>query len=252
MSVKNYTEYFKDEHDIYVQNLADAQVSCEFPLGEGRVEGFTFPHNRDPLNLTQFIPFGAIKNSMDFRKMLSRRPPALHLLTEEEYTAYYARRAKARGLTMSDGAPDVDAAMDAAEEKRRRTADKSMREIVATSAPKPIHDVVERGSGPGGAKHFGEKERVVTHDVATEDEIINPRVLHLCNQVKNEIPEEERMPAAELLMALQDLPNLTLDDLEHIRAHAWYKSVKKWAKQESANLVSSDDDDDEAGQQLEA
>jgi len=237
MAVRNFTEYFKEERDVYVQNMANAQVSVEFPINNNRTEGFTFPHSRDPVNLTQHIPFDAIKNSMDFRKMLSRRPPALQLLSQEEYEAYFAKRAKSRGMVTSEGGPDIDAAIDQAEERRRRTADRNMREQVTSSAPAPIHEVIEKGTGPGGAKHFGERERVAPTEIVAEDEVINPRVLHLCNQVKAEIEEEQRMPARELLEALEDIPELSLDDLEHIRAHGYYKSVKKWAKQRTAVLI---------------
>ena len=244
MTVRNFTEYFKDERDVYVQNMASAQVSVEFPINNNRTEGFTFPHSRDPINLTQHIPFDAIKGSMDFRKMLSRRPPALQLLSEDEYTAYFSKRASKRGMTTTEGEPDIDAAIDQSEEKRRRTADRTMREHVADKAPPPIHEVIEKGTGPGGAKHFGERERVMSSEVVTEDEIINPKVLHYCNQVKAEIEEEERMPARELLEALEDIPELKLDDLEHIRAHGYYKSVKKWAKQRAAALIQSMEGED--------
>lgn len=245
---RNFTDYFKTERDVYVQNLANAQVSCEFPIAQGRTEGFTFPHNRDPINLTQHIPFHAIKDSMDFRKMLSRRPAALQLLTQEEYDAFFAKKANQMGLKDETGKPDIDAAVDASEEKRRRTADKNMRERVTDKDPEPIHQIVESGTGPKGAAHFGERQRVAHSEMVSEDDVINPKVLHLCNQVKNEIPEEERMPAKDLLEELQDIPELKLDDLEHIRAHGFYKSVKKWAKQQMSELSSNEEekDDDEA------
>jgi hypothetical protein len=249
MAIRNFTEYFKEERDVYVQNMASAQVSVEFPINNNRTEGFTFPHSRDPVNLTQHIPFDAIKSSMDFRKMLSRRPPALQLLSQEEYEAYFSKRAKSKNMMDSEGKPDVDAAIDESEERRRRTADRTLREPVSGNAPQPIHEVTEKGTGPGGAKFFGERERVSPSEMVSEDEIINPRVLHLCNQVKAEIEEEERMPARELLEALEDIPDMKLDDLEHIRAHGYYKSVKKWAKQRTAELIQQmegDDADDEA------
>lgn len=249
MAVKNFTEYFKEERDVYVQNISSAQLSLEFPMGEGRVEGFTIPANRNPLNLTQHIPFDAIKRSMDFRKMLSRRPPVMILLTQKEYEAFFAKIAKSRNMMTAEGEPDVDAAIDAAEERRRRTSDKNLRETVTDRAPDPIHEVVEKGSGPGGAAHFGERQRVSPSEIVAEDEIINPRILHLCNQVKAEIEEHERMPAQELLEALQEVPNLSLDDYEHIRAHGYYKSVKKWARMEASRLIQeqeeADADDDE-------
>ena len=236
MAVRNFTDYFREERDVYVQNISNAQLSLEFNLGEGRVEGFTVPPNRDPINLTQSLPFAAIKNSMDFRKMLSRRPPVLTLLSQKEYEAYFAKRAKARNMLI-DGKPDIEAAIDAAEEKRRRTSDKNLRETIADKVPEPIHEVIERGTGPGGATRFGERERVAHSEFVSEDEVINPRVLHLCNQVKAELEDHERMPSAELLEALQELPTLTLHDLEHIRAHGFYRAVKKWAKMSTARVI---------------
>jgi hypothetical protein len=242
-SVRNFTEYFKVERDVYVQNVANAQVSCEFPLGPGRVEGFLFPHNRDPINLSQFIPFNAIKESMDFRKLLSRRPAALQLLNEEEYQVFFKDKAKRNGLLDSDGKPDVEAAIDSSEERRRRTADRNLREQITDKDPLPIHEVVERGTGPGGIPHFGEKQRVASKELITEDDVINPRILHLCNQVKSEIPEEERMAAKDLLESIQEIPTLTMDDYEHIRAHGFYKTVKKWAKQQMGMLSEKDDEE---------
>jgi len=243
---RNFTDYFRNEKDVYVQNLANAQVSCEFPLGQNRIEGFTFPHNRDPINLTQHIPFHAIKDSMDFRKMLGRRPPALQLLTEDEYNVFYSKKAAQQGLVDSAGKPDIDAAIDSSEEKRRRMADKNLREKVTDREPEPIHEIIESGSGPKGATHFGERNRVAAREMVSEDDIINPRVLHLCNQVKQEIPEEERMPAKDLLDELQSLPDLKIDDLEHIRAHGFYKSVKKWSKQKMSEMSDKDEVDDKA------
>jgi len=241
---RNFTEYFKEERDVYVQNLADAQVSVEFPLGNNRVEGFTFPHSRDPINLSQFIPFDGIKASMDFRKMLSRRPPALQLLDKTEYEVYFKKKAASMGLQTKEGKPDVDAAIDASEEKRRRIADKSLREKVTDKTPEPIHEITERGSGPHGEAMFGERQRVAAKEMISEDDIINPRVLHLCNQVKAEIPEEERLPAKDLLDAIQDIPDLKLDDLEHIRAHGCYKSVKTYAKQKMSEMSAAEDKED--------
>jgi len=245
MAVRNFTEYFREERDVYVQNISNAQLSLEFNMGEGRVEGFTIPSIRDPINLTQHIPFIAIKNSMDFRKLLSRRPPVLNLLSQEEYEAYYAKRAKARGMVTADGDPDVDAAIDMAEEKRRRTSDKTLRENVTDEKPAPIHEVIEKGTGPGGAARFGERQRVAPSELVSEDEVISPRVLHLCNQVKAELEENQRMPATDLLEALQEIPNLKIDDYEHIRAHGYYKTVKKWAKMEMGRLVQEQEEAEE-------
>jgi hypothetical protein len=67
MEVTSYTQYFREEKEIYVQNVSNAQVSVAFEVATGHVESLLFPNKRDPLNLTQYFPFGVIKNSMDFR-----------------------------------------------------------------------------------------------------------------------------------------------------------------------------------------
>ena len=76
-TIVNWTEYFREEKDIFVQNIANAQISLSFETSPGHIQGFLVPHTRDPFNLTQHIPFEAIKKSADFRRMLNRRPPAL-------------------------------------------------------------------------------------------------------------------------------------------------------------------------------
>ena len=241
-SPRNFTEYFKTEHDVYVQNMADAQVSCEFPIAPDVKEGFLFPPTKDPINLTQHIPFSAIKQSMDFRKMLSRRPPALQLLDEKEFQAYFAKKAKSAGMVDTSGKPDVDAAIDASEDKRRRTADRNTRDYVTNEKPEPMHEVIEKGSDPSGLPKFGERQRVASTEGFVSEEIINPRVLHLCNQVKAELEDEQRMSAKDLLDALQQIPSLKMDDLEHVRAHGYYNTVKKWSKQQMAELATAEEE----------
>lgn len=248
MGVSNYTEFFKEEKDIYVQNVANAQVSIEFNLGNGQLEGYTFPPTRDPVNLTQEIPFNVIKQSMDFRKMLARRPPALQMLSAEEYEAYFTKKAHQRGLK------SVDEAIEEAAERRMNLKDRSRKTTEAT--PEPIHEVTEQGSGPGGMPMFGEKQRVTSTAPVSEEEVLNPKVLHYCNQVKAELEENERMPAQELLESLQSIPNMKLDDYEYIRAHGYYRTVKKWAKNEMAALMTAEEEaeglDDEEGVQATA
>lgn len=247
---RNFTEYFSKERDVYVQNLADAKVSVEFPLSSGQSEGFLFTNSKDPVNLSQYIPFDAIKASMDFRKLLSRRPPVLNLLTEQEYMAYYTRKAQSMKLVNANKKPDVEAAIDLAESKRAKASDKTLK--LTNETPKPLHEVVESGSGPGGATMFGERSRVASTEVVTEEEVIKPRVLHLCNQVKAELPEEEKMSAKDLLSELQELSGLTIDDLEYVRSHGYYKTVKKWAKEELAKLAASEEGSDDASEPTEA
>lgn len=233
MPITNWTEFFREEHDIYVQNIANAQVSIEFEVAPGVVQGFLFSHSRNPLNLTQHIPFQAIRSSVNFRKMLNRRPPVLQLLTEDEFHAFYERKAKDWQL------PDVNAAIDRAEEIRQGIA--QHKTTTTDEAPKPIHEVVEDG------KRLGEKKlvRPVADEIVSSDEVINPRVLHLCNQVGPEVQEKDKMRAGDMLEELERVEGqLKLDDYEYLRSHGYWKSVKKWAQGKAATLASSTEDGD--------
>jgi hypothetical protein len=226
--IVNWTEYFATEHDIYVQNVANAQISLSFEIAPGNTQSFLVPHTRDPFNLTQHIPFAAIKSSADFRKMINRRPAALTVMSEDEYKDYYIKKAKATGQT------DWMSAVDSAEEKRTGMQNKTA--IKDVPKPTPIHKVVEDG------QLFGEKKTVQSLDGnVSEDEIINPRVLHLCQQVNVQIEDAQKMKAHALLEELQTIEgDLKIDDFEYVRAHAYWKTVKAWAKTRIAALSSDD------------
>jgi hypothetical protein len=230
MSVKtivNWTEFFREEKDIFVQNVANAQISLSFETSPGHTQGFLVPHTRDPFNLTQHIPFDAIKKSADFRRMLNRRPPALLILEENEYREYYTRKA--------GPGSSPEQAMDAAEMRRQAIQNKTA--IRDVPKPEPIHTVTQDG------KRLGEHKVVTSNTQGSEDEVIHPKVLHLCHQVNNNaIPDDnQKMKAMDLLENLQTLEaELKLDDFEYIRAHGYWKTVKNWAKQKTAAIASED------------
>lgn len=231
MPITNWTEFFREEHDIYVQNIANAQVSIDFEMAPGMIQGFLFPHSRHPVNLTQHIPFNAIKSSTSLRKMLNRRPPALQLLSETEFNAYYQSKAAEWKL------PDPVAAVSRAEEIRLGIADHTA--FATNEKPTPIHQVVEDG------KQMGERKTVRAFDSVSSDEIIHPRVLHVCNQVNPEIPDAQKMSAGAMLEEFDKVSHeLKLDDYEYIRGHGWWKTVKTWAKGQAAAMASTSEEGD--------
>lgn len=230
MPIINWTKFFQEEHDVYVQNVADAQVSIEFEIAPGIVQGFLFTHSRNPINLTQHIPFAAIRASVNFRKMLNRRPPALQLLEEPEFLEFYKRKASDWKL------PDANAAIDRAEEQRQGIQQHTTK--TADKAPKPIHEVVEDGH------KFGERKVVRSAELISSDEVINPRILHLCNQVSSQVEEKDKMPAAEMLEELEKVESqLKIDDYEYLRSHGWWKSVKKWAQVQASKFAEATNED---------
>lgn len=228
----NFTQYFREDKDVYVQNVSDAQVSVMFDTGNG-VESYLFSPSKDPINITQRFPFEIVKKSLDFRKMVSRRPQALSLLSEEEYRKYYAAKASSHNLMKVEKGkkvPDIDAAINLADAAAQRVLRKEPLE--AAKPTEPIHDVEETPDGKKVAR---------ASEMVTED-IINPRIQHLCNQVKAELADHDKLPANQFLAELQQIEgNLSLDDWEYIRAHGMYKSVKNYAKRRVSEIATGEE-----------
>lgn len=232
MAVKNFTEFFKEEKDIYVQNISNCQVSLFFDLGGGRFEPFLFTNSKDPVNLTRYVPFAAIKNSMELRKMVNRSPPALQLLTEQEYRMFFERKAQQLGLD------SLDEAIDRAE--AQRNAIQNHQPLPNAPDPIKLHEVVEDG------KRLGEKKIVQPLEQVAETEAINPKVLNLCLQVHPSVPDQQKMTAAQLLTELDLVGSLGLGDWEYIQSHGYYKSVKNLARKKVQELAAAVEFDDDA------
>jgi hypothetical protein len=230
MQVVNFTDYFRDERDVFIANCSHCQVSVSFDIG-GHTDSFLFPNSPDPINLTRFIPFAAIKGSMDLRRMLNRSPPALKLLTEDEHNAYYERQAQSQGFK------DSSTAMDHAEAKRMAVQN----HMPLPDAPDPIklHEVVEDG------QHFGEKKVVRSTEQVSEADEINPRVLNLCLQVHPQVPEQQKMSAVQMLSEIESIPGLKIADYVYLQSFGYYKSIKKLAAKKVAELSMMDDGEDD-------
>ncbi len=208
----NFTQFFKEEKDIYVQNLSPGQVSMQFGRGDDAM-GFTLIRKRDPIILTNHIPFKKIAESMDFRKMLARKPAIIRLLTEEEYQDYYKAQAKAKNVS-------VDEAIAAAEDTRASFKDK----VVQAPTTAPADDETK------------DEEPVL------EEDVVNPRVIHLCRQVATDLKQADRMPLPTLLQELKDIQGeLKFDDYEYISAHVAAPTIKKWVIAGQKEIMSKAD-----------
>ncbi len=217
--ITNFTEYFKVEKDVYVQNVSNCQVSVTFEVGPGHSESYLFTNSKDPVNLTRTIPYSAIKSSMDLRKMLNRVPPALKLLNDDDFQAYYKKQAVSGGLA------SVDEAMEKAEARRTSAQNHT-----------PLSDAIAEEK----AKEEDKKAPVIL----SEQEEINARVLHLCLQVHPSVPDQSKMSAQQLLSELDGLGSLALTDWEYIQSHGFYKSVKNQAKKMVAQLATAELDEE--------
>jgi len=203
-AITNFTEYFKEERDIYVQNKSDRLISLEFQVSGDRKESHRLARTLDPVNLTQYIPFNAIKNSTDLRNLSNRQPPAIVFLSEEEYKAYFQQKAAAHQTT-------IDEEISRSNEKHRS--------VVNRTAFKPMEKMT-----------LAEAEKELTKPTPLEEQL-TPRVVGLCSKVGADIKEAEMLPARDFIEELEAIEKtLTPADLEFILVNGYHKSVKKWAQ----------------------
>lgn len=207
--MKNLTQFFKEEKDIFIQNVSSGQVSMQFQDGEATI-AFKLERKRDPIVLTNHVPFTAIARSMDFRKLINRHPAIVKLMTEDEYKAHYASKAKQNKTT-------TDTEIDKAEQAHMQGRSVIV-EPVKSTAPKDTDE--------------GAEEMPVSEETA-----VHARVIHLCHQASASIPAADRLKPAEFLQQLKDLEEeFKMGDFEYIMANTSNKSVKTWATQHQARL----------------
>jgi hypothetical protein len=202
--ITNFTEYFKQERDVYVQNVSTMQVSMQFPVGNGQVESLLLPANVDPLNLTQMLPYEVIKRSMDLRKLVNRRPAVLVLLSEEEYMSYYQEKAEEEGI-------DLQEAISRAQSYQNDLQNKKVFTTPLAPERKTIEaETLERTAQP-----------------LDPEDVITPRIVGLCN--------DETIQAREMLAqikAVAKTEGLTRADLEYLLSHGKHKSVQVYTQNE--------------------
>jgi len=210
--ITNFTEYFREERDVYVQNRSNTQVSLQFELIVGRTESILIPKGKKPINLTQLVPFHAIKASTDLRKMVNRRPPVLVLMDEGEYLEYYEKLGAQYGISAEE-------AIDMAHQEQ---SDLQNRRTFTKPSPEP-RKTIEQMAEEREAEPMDPQDKVTA------------RVVGICNSVGDDVEEKDRMKAGPMLDELRDLDEgqqLTRGDLEYLLGHGFYPSVKKWAERE--------------------
>lgn len=72
------------------------------------------------------------------------------------------------------------------------------------------------------------------------EQLINPRVLYLCQQVSMQLPANQRMAADEFWRQLRSLESaLKIEDFQYIESNGTYKTVKKWARECQQKLIAA-------------
>jgi hypothetical protein len=263
----SWNDYFtnKTDGDVWVQNLTDMQISLDIEIAPGQTQGKLIPPSPDPLNLTEEFSFEALKKSANFRRTLAKRKdkrPLLILLDSNQIEAYYSAKARQIGAVYSDGSPDLDAAMDYAEQTRRRLTTREVdgEEVNASNLhgfapPKSAQELIaldmanrgmyaQDGTMQSQRNQAGMPANMMDRQAGgmLMEEVVNPKVLHLCQQVSPQIPAQQRMPAEQLFAALQAMQaTLKLEDYQHIEASGTYRSVKNWARRKVSEMASGDE-----------
>lgn len=208
--VKSIDQYFREQAEIYIQNISGGVVSLTFYENDGRVEPFSLPNDRRPVRLTDYIPKEIVIKSPDFRKLIMRRPPAIRLLSDEEYY-------KTIKTIATETGKDVEKVVDEISEKltkvQTHTEMKIREEDEIKMVEQEVSDSIKDGTEldiPGEA-----------------DSGISPRVLQLVGNCSKQA--ELRMKADDALAELATL-NLSIEDLNYIVSNCDYKTVVVWAK----------------------
>ena len=223
MAFDKFRELFSEEKSIYIKTIVPGQVSFEIQSGSGQATSVTVPHSGDPICLTDMATFEAISRCMDLRKLASPRPvaggglkpPAVRIMTEDEVHEYYAAKATRKGWFTPDGQPDV---MRAAQPKYTHEAITVPSHVVKKSESDPLE-----ADSESTIKNIRNKQLTLASGV-------HPKVIHLCGEASNnEIPENERPSADQMIEEFEMLGVLNVETLNHIQAFGVYKTVKKWA-----------------------
>lgn len=217
-SVISFTEYFKEPRDVYVQNLSNTNVQFQCYIANNVAKNIILQKNKRPINLTQIVSFGMLKDSLDFRELLNRDPQILRLMDEGEYREFYERLAKRNKS-------NLDAEISKTNKIQRNIMEKK---VDAEDTPKTI-----------------DQTRLEDEYEPTLESIIHPRTAALCAQVSTDVPKDQRLNASDMMDELEGIEDeLKPEDLEYIMSHGTYKSIKNWASKRLSE-VSEELEDEE-------
>ena len=225
-SLDKFGDLFREEQALWVKTLVPGQVSFEIQIAPGMTVPVKVPSNGDPVCITDRADFASLKRCTDLRTLASPRPgkggrglrpPAIRIMTEPEMREYYSQKAVRRGWMKDDGTPDVERAATPVYTEEA-TAQPAARVELPKSA---TEELMEQHSTEANLGREGQ--------VALA-EVVNPRILHLCQEVSNpDITAAQRMSADAMLDELDSLGRLNNESLQHIMSFGYHKAVKAWA-----------------------
>ena len=211
--ITNFTKYFSEEREVFVQNMGNTQVSISFGDGSYNI---CLPKTRKPYNITEDIPFELLKGSIDFRRIVNRNPPILRLLSEEEYLDYYDGLAERNGTSFEEE-------FEKAQRIKMNLQNKV--QMPSEALTRDLEDKLERKK-----------------DQLEKPVEINPQVVGFCAQA-DKIQGENRLSAGDFIENLESMAlDLTVDDWEFVMSKGVWKTVKAFASKEMDRLTEDDEE----------
>lgn len=171
----------------------------------------------DPVCLSKYAPFHALKNCQD---LLQLAGTSIKLMTTAEARKYFDTKANLLKRTPAEVRAEAEA-----KERAFMRREKALSKADAES-------------------HLADLEPEVS-----EDDLISPQVLELVAEIggpvvvevgpgRRKVDDSKRLPAAQVLSRLFEIQeSLTQDDLLYIETRGYWPSVKKWAREQIATLV---------------
>ena len=257
--VSNWLQHFETEKEIWVQNCSDMQISLDIEIAPGQSEGKLLPPAPDPICLTEKFTFKQLKESAKFKQMLSRRKegrPILIIVTEAQVEKYYDAKARGMGAFLPDGSTDIGAALEKAQQTQRELTTMPTSDNEGPNAPftppKSAMELMAMETNRRGLVNEGGRlvsVRKQAGEVGADDdglyveEVVKPRVLHLCNQASPHGNAGQQLTEDQLWAAIEPMQlGLKMEDLQHLESHGTYRRIKTWARQQIAQRFSGDPD----------
>lgn len=217
---------------VWVLNLGETVLSMTINLPQGNFEYLSIQPGPEPTCVTDRVPYEALERSSDFTRFARARPAVMKLMSEEEVLNFYKQRAIERGLVTLSGEPDVAAAIEEVEERRRRDRmqaagtspiERDENGNIVFSPPKSALELA-------GMERQGQPTQVPSaRDVKIAPPALHPRVATILAESGVGVPN--RLSAEDTLRKLQLLGQLSNRSLEEIRNNATYPTIKAWADQ---------------------
>lgn len=189
----------------------------------------------DPVCLSKYVSFEGLKKSGQLRS--SYLSGAIRLLTSNDVEAHWNAKAQTYRTTPQA----VAAAAERAEQAflnheplrdNRKPADPNQRAMGS------IKDAV-----------LGANTRPQAGEYVPVTEVVKPYIIDLLSRVSPMLKPAEMMPANVLRGKLEEIEDtLSNDDLEYVKSHGGYTSIKKWATAKENALAAKFEINDEAPQ----